>query len=488
MGTGSSKVKPDGKHYNLQHARGVLAATVAFRASVDPTARPTARSYSSGPSWREEFQLADCVVPFPRAGATIEISRPLRIGAQVKVKIPAPAGDDILFVTGSVMAFSLLRANAVVRVERSRDGGGGGGGGAGEGGGDGIAASGLPQDSVVLVNLADCEVLVADDQPRVLAGIVTGDGCVQWAGDGTAQRWLRAEEWGVGSPSAGSVVAQLTPRRPATTQPAPSVRVDIARGRVASGIAVGARLLFEMWGRDRRSGTVVAADNDTGKVTVRVDNSDATETFESTAMVPFWCAGGVVAKGARVGFMSSARDDRSQRQVRCGRVMGFKTTGESAEEQVVIRADDDGTEQLFAVHSLVPSSRTEEAAKEGGMAAGEVAVGIVPGTIAVAPLATFVSETAASSDRKVWTVGGSELARDLNEFNFAAGRPSAADFVNLRDNYCKDVTTKRDKKVRGVAAVFIRSTSSLTASTTTTDNNTHNNNGTTATKTTTTAQ
>ena len=187
MGTGSSKVKPDGKH---NRAQGVLAATASFRANVDPTARPTARSDSNGPSWREEFQLADCVVPRPMVGATIEICRPLRIGAHVKVKIPAPAGDDIRFVTGSVMSFSLLRGKAVVRVDRSSDGGGGGGGGAGEGGGDGIAASGLPQDSLVLVNLADCEVLLADDQPTVLVGVVTGDGCVQWEGDGKAQRWV----------------------------------------------------------------------------------------------------------------------------------------------------------------------------------------------------------------------------------------------------------------------------------------------------------
>ncbi len=44
MGTASSKVKPFGKHNR------VLAAPASFRASVDPTAGPTARSDSNGPS------------------------------------------------------------------------------------------------------------------------------------------------------------------------------------------------------------------------------------------------------------------------------------------------------------------------------------------------------------------------------------------------------------------------------------------------------
>jgi hypothetical protein len=484
MGTGSSKVQPDTTH-KWQSAR---SATAAFRASVDPTARPTARHDSAGPSWQEEFQLDGCVVcrdqeggHHPTAGDTIEIRRALRVGAQVKIR--AAAGDEVPSV-GSVMAFSLLRTKVVVKLDRSSGGGVGGGGGGdggdgggGGGGGGGTAHGGLPQDSMALVDLADCEVLLADDQPSVLAGVVTKDGRLEWAGDGTAQRWLRAEDWGVGAPSAGSVVAQLTSPHATTAQPARSVRVDMTRGRVVSGIAVGARLLFDMWGQARRSGTVVASDQGAGKVTVRVDNSDVTETFESAAVVPVWCAGGVVAKGVRVGFMTAAdgsddgadhnaHDDRTHRHARCGTVMGFKTTGESAEEFVVIRADDDGTEQLFAVHSLVPSSRTEQLGEEGGMAAGAVAVGIVPGTIAVAPLSTFVGETAASG-RRVWTIGGSELAGDLNEFNFAAGPLSAAEFVDLRDKYCEDVTTKRDR-VRWSSVRRYHGTM------TTTDNNNNN--------------
>jgi hypothetical protein len=157
-------------------------------------------------------------------------------------------------------------------------------------------------------------------------------------------------------------------------------------------------------------------------MTTRVDNSSVTETFQSSALVPFWCAGGVVAKGARVGFMTAPagsadgadtdQDSRSHRHVRCGTVTGFRTTGESGNELVVIRVDNDGTgqlpstddddvteqEQRLAVDSLVPSSRVEE----GGRTAGAAAVGIVAGAITVAPILTFQGETLRPTRLDCW--------------------------------------------------------------------------------------
>ena len=247
-----------------------------------------------------------------------------------------------------------------------------------------------------------------------------------------------------------------------------SVRVDLTRGRVVSGLAEGARLCFEKWGKPRCAGTIVAADS-AGTVTIRVDNSDATETLNSSALVPLWCAGGVVAKGMRVGFMvapagsadgaGSDLDNRNHQQVRCGTVTGIRTTRESGEEHVVIRADDDGAEQVLPVHSLVPSARAEPGGKEGGMTSGEAAVGIVPGIVAVAPISTFEGNTPASG-RRVWTVGDGELAGDLNEFNFAVGPLSQAEFALLRDEYCEDVATKRNM-VRCVGPFAIVATTTM---------------------------
>jgi hypothetical protein len=70
----------------------------------------------------------------------------------------------------------------------------------------------------------------------------------------TTERWLRVDDWGVGKPSVGCVIAQLTPL--SNAGPPRSVRVDITSGCVVSGIAEGTRLFFERWGQSRRSGTV----------------------------------------------------------------------------------------------------------------------------------------------------------------------------------------------------------------------------------------